>query len=60
MEEFWDMLKEWAVKYTPMTIFKTWENRLKIRLHNFPVGQDLILSIDSDEMLDFSSTVFDF
>ena len=43
MEEFWDMLKEWALKYTPISSFKNWENRLKIRLHNFPAGQDLIL-----------------
>jgi hypothetical protein len=60
MEEFWDLLKEWALKYTPISTFKTWENRLKLRLHNFPVGQDLILSIDSEEMLDFSSTVYDY
>jgi hypothetical protein len=60
MEEFWDTLKDWALKYTPISTFKTWENRLKLRLHNFPVGQELILSIDSEEMLDFSSTVFDY
>ena len=60
MEEFWDMLKDWALKYTPISSFKNWENRLKIRLHTFPVGQELILEIDSDEMIDFSSTVFDY
>ena len=60
MEEFWDLLKEWAVKYTPISTFKTWENRLKLRLHNFPVGQELILLIDCEEMMDVSSTVFDY
>jgi hypothetical protein len=60
MEEFWNMLKEWATKYTPISAFKNWENRVKIRLHNFPEGQELILSIDSDEMLDSSSTVLDY
>jgi hypothetical protein len=60
MEEFWNMLKDWATNYTPISTFKNWENRLKIRLHNFPVGQNLILEIDSDEMLDSSSTVFDY
>ena len=60
MEKFWDMLKQWAQKYTPISSLKNWEKRLKIRLHNFPVGQDLILLINSDEMMDFSSTVFDY
>ena len=59
MEEFWNMLKDWATKFTPISSFKNWENRLKIRLHNFPVGQELILLIDSDEMMDSSSTGFD-
>lgn len=60
MEEFWNLLKEWAIKFTPISTFKNWENKLKLRLHNFPIGQELILSIDSEEMLDFSSTVFDY
>ena len=60
MEEFWNLLKEWATKFTPISTFKAWEHKLKIRLHNFAVGQELILLIDSDEMLDFSSTVFDY
>ena len=60
MEEFWLLLKEWASKYTSISTFKNWENKLKIRLHNFPVGQHLILQIDSDEMVDSSSTVLDY
>ena len=54
------MLKEWATKFTPISAFKNWENRLKLRLHNFPIGQELILQIDSDEMVDSSSTVLDY
>jgi hypothetical protein len=60
MDEFWNLLKDWAIKFTPISAFKNWENRLKIRLHFSTVGQELILNIDSEEMLDFSSTVFDY
>jgi hypothetical protein len=58
--DFWDMLKSWAEKYTSISEFKSWENKLKTRLHLFPDGRDLILLVDSEEMIDSSTTVLDF
>jgi hypothetical protein len=57
---FWEMLKNWADKYTPISSFKNWESKLKTRLHLFAVGRDLILMVDSEEMIDSSTTVLDY
>ena len=58
--DFWEMLKNWAENYTSISAFKSWENKLKSRLHIFPEGRELILLVDSEEMIDSSTTVLDF
>ena len=58
--DFWDLLKTWAENYTSISAFKNWENKLKTRLHLFPEGRDLILFVDSEEMIDASTTVLDY
>ena len=60
VNDFWDMIKNWADKYTAISEFKNWEQKLKARLHCFSEGRDLILSVDSEEMIDSSTTVLEF
>ena len=58
--DFWEMLKNWSENNTSISAFKIWENKLKARLHLFPEGRDLILLVDSEEMIDSSTTVLDY
>ena len=60
INDFWDLIKNWADEYTAMTEFKNWEQKLKSRLHCFPEGRELILLVDSEEMVDSSTTVLEF